>query len=120
MTEQLTGVDLRKQVAMKLGYRVEQATYQAAPYTECYELLDKEGHARPNRITELYYQDTPEQCWEECCPAFESDLGALQASGVIDAVLKDPDFCSVLDTAEGMAREFARAFLSLSTKGEGA
>jgi hypothetical protein len=65
---------------------------------------------------ETYYQDTPEQCWNECCPAFESSLGALQDSGVADKVLALEDFDATAWSAEELAFEMCLRFLALDTE----
>lgn len=79
---QLSGIDLRKQIAGKLGY-------SARNVEEDYDFLCKWAlEFGPDRICgEENCGDSEELAWQSA-PAFERDLGALQSSGILTTLLK--------------------------------
>lgn len=81
MTEPLSGLALRKAVAEKLGYRVEQAQMSF------WVVIDPEGHD----LHPVSGGSSEEQAWSRC-PAFESSLGALQDAGVIRALFPTEEY----------------------------
>ncbi len=84
-TEQLSGLSLRIAVAKKLGYRMALSETDAPKLC----LLDPSGEIVTDDVGSTFGAtwEKEEWVWQNTCPAFESDLGALQSSGVIEATL---------------------------------
>lgn len=143
----LSGLSLRRAVAEKLGWRTRS---RVVAKTSASGLLSKGDHVVDfiNPSEEVMLTGVPVEreylCWEtpHILPHFERDLGALQASGVIDAVLTSAgaeqwnmwfdatmlNFAKGQDTwqdlawvevktsrSEALATAFCRAFLAIPT-----
>jgi len=103
----LSGLELRKAVAEKLGYKVEPGSFVGI-VKDKWQLASPEGFVCDFGEGGGYY-DSEELAWESA-PPFESHLGALQYEGVISKLLSGEEFSIELHLLLNSSYSLAKLF----------